>query len=232
MYAHVITLPPPCLTHDVACFGTWAPPFLLHSFLYPSFWHKFMLVLTVQRIWFHIFIDVFLQSLILFLNVTSAFHLVVSHLYLHSWMRLLIASLWNWYTSLLQINLNLSEGFFFTQGNDAVISHCNFLPWSSRPFDIVELTRAFFLFKNVSHFWLSPSWSFTIWFHFCFFSLMRASFSCIDISVVFILRAVVKQLPNANSNSDLLSECFVSKDRGNLPVLATKVLVSQLSKYV
>lgn len=29
---HVTTLPPPCWTDDVVCFGSWAIPFLLHTF--------------------------------------------------------------------------------------------------------------------------------------------------------------------------------------------------------
>lgn len=39
LHAHdaTITLPPPCLTDEVLCFGSWALPFLLQTFLLPPF---------------------------------------------------------------------------------------------------------------------------------------------------------------------------------------------------
>ncbi len=36
IHAHVITQPPPCLTLDVVCFGSWAVPFFHHTSLFPS----------------------------------------------------------------------------------------------------------------------------------------------------------------------------------------------------
>lgn len=38
IHAQAITLPKPCLTDNVACFGSEALTFFLHNFLFPSFW--------------------------------------------------------------------------------------------------------------------------------------------------------------------------------------------------
>ncbi len=46
--------------------------------------------------------------------------------------------------------LMLRRGFLH-QGMDSAIIHFSGLPWSSRPFDVVELTSAFFLLKNVAN---------------------------------------------------------------------------------
>lgn len=52
MHANAITLPPPCFTGDVVCFGSWAVPSLLHIVLFPSFWYKLIFVASVQRLLF------------------------------------------------------------------------------------------------------------------------------------------------------------------------------------
>ena len=40
-HAHVITLPPPCLRHEMVRFTLWAAAFLQHTFIVP--WYKFIL---------------------------------------------------------------------------------------------------------------------------------------------------------------------------------------------
>lgn len=49
---HVMSLPPPCFTDEVVCFGSWAVPLLLHTRLIPSLWYKLVLVSSVQRLLF------------------------------------------------------------------------------------------------------------------------------------------------------------------------------------
>ncbi len=43
---------PPCFTDDVVCFGSWAVPSLLHTFFFPSFCYRLILLSAVQRMLF------------------------------------------------------------------------------------------------------------------------------------------------------------------------------------
>ncbi len=47
-------MPSHCSTmfHWWCCFGSWAVPSLLHTFFYPSFWYRLILISAVQRMLF------------------------------------------------------------------------------------------------------------------------------------------------------------------------------------
>ncbi len=115
MYAHAITLPPPCFTDDIVCFWSWAVPSLLHTFFFPSFWYRLILISAIQRMLFQKcsgFLDVFWQRLI-----RPCLHLVVNPLYLLWWSLLLIVDFdsdtsasWRVFFSWLDV----MKGFFFT----------------------------------------------------------------------------------------------------------------------
>ena len=45
-----MTLPPPCLTHDAACFGSWAVSFSFCTlFFFPSSWYKLMVASSASQ---------------------------------------------------------------------------------------------------------------------------------------------------------------------------------------
>lgn len=82
MHDHVITLPPPSLTQDV-CFGLWAVPFLLQTFL---FHHSDASLDSDSRTWSHSTSNLSF----LFSDGTSGVHLVVNSLCLRWWRYLLV----------------------------------------------------------------------------------------------------------------------------------------------
>ncbi|MEE6522381.1 hypothetical protein FKM82_020897 [Ascaphus truei] len=90
MHAHAITLPPPCFTDDVVCFGSLAIPSLLHTFFFPSFWYRLILVSSVQKMLFQNWAGFLRYCLAksnlayLFLRLMNGLHLVVNPLYLLS----------------------------------------------------------------------------------------------------------------------------------------------------
>ena len=59
--------------------------------------------------------------------------------------------------------INVVKELFFTKKFILlkILLHCSCLMWSSRPFNVVELTRAFFLFKSISNCWFSHSYGFS-----------------------------------------------------------------------
>lgn len=123
----------------------------------------------------------------LYLSVSSGLYPVVNAPYSHSWRRLLIVD-----RCLLGLSRCLEE-VFLHQEKDSAISNFSCLQWT---FDVVELTGALFLLKNLPTCWFSHSWSFLL----CrLFSAYRGLFTCTDISSDFILIAPAKQLPNDNS---------------------------------
>ena len=94
--AHSVTLPPPCLTYNVLCFGLWTAPFLPQTFLFSSFWYKvfgFICTSNLTLDYERLYLEVFWLNLIrlfLFLNATNGLHLVVNPLHLHWWRCFLI----------------------------------------------------------------------------------------------------------------------------------------------
>lgn len=68
---------PPCLTDNVERFGSWALPFFFHTFPFPSFYYKWILVSFVQRILFQNEAGCLAKSNLAFLfwRVTSGLHL-------------------------------------------------------------------------------------------------------------------------------------------------------------
>ncbi len=157
IHAHAMTLPPPCFTDEVVCFGSWAVPFLLHTLLFPSLWYKLILVSSVHRMLFQNCEGFFRCRLAnsnlayLCLRLTNGLHLVVNPLY-SLWWSLLDCWLWHTYTYLLESVLDLAnccEGCFLHQGKNSSVIHHSCFPWSSGSFGVAELTGAFLLFKNV-----------------------------------------------------------------------------------
>lgn len=131
--------------------------FLLLSFLFTAFWYKFLVLISAKfpdpRGFFRCCL---LTSHMSFwvLYVTSGLHLIVNPLYLHFRRHILIEDIYNdtsaysgdFLPSLFQC---CKEGFLH-QGKDSDIIHLSCLP---RTFDVVELTRAFFLSKNAPQHW-------------------------------------------------------------------------------
>ena len=124
IHGHAMTLPPPCFTDEVVCFGSWAVPFLHHTLLFPSFWYKLIFVSSVQRILFQNFKGFFRCCLansnlvFLFLRLTNGLHLVVDPLYSLWWSLLLIVDFdthtpTSW--RVLLIWPTVVKGFFFTR---------------------------------------------------------------------------------------------------------------------
>ncbi len=73
---------PPCFTDDVVCFGSWAVPSLPHTFFFPLFGYRLILISANQRMLFKKLSGFFRcvwQSLI-----WPCLHLVVNPLYLLS----------------------------------------------------------------------------------------------------------------------------------------------------
>jgi len=52
IHAQTITPPPPCLTDELICFGSWAASFRLHTFFSPSLCYRFILVSSVHNSFF------------------------------------------------------------------------------------------------------------------------------------------------------------------------------------
>ena len=132
--------------HMMWFFGTSAVPFRLLTFLFPSFWYKFILVLSIQRVWFQNlgdFSQVFLAKsnlTFLFLNISSGLHLVLKPLYITFKKASLYFRLWlpapacSWLTPLLWRG--------FSSPRTGIYHHLvvfRGLLWSSRPFDVVCL---------------------------------------------------------------------------------------------
>ena len=124
IHVHTITLPPPCFTDEVVCFGSWAVPSLLHTLLFPSFWYKLIFVSSVHRMLFQNCTGSFRWFLansnlvFLFLRLTNALHLVVNPLYLLWWSPLLIVDFdtdtpTSWRVFLIWPTV--VKGFFFTR---------------------------------------------------------------------------------------------------------------------
>ncbi len=140
------------------CFGSWAFPSLLHTFFFPSFWYRLILVLSVQRMLFQKWSGFFIcflakSNLALFApcGEPSVFALVKSSL---------DCSLWQWHTFLLESVLHFTgccERVFLYHGEDLpIIEHCC-PPWTSRPFYVAELTSAFLFSQNVPNCWFGHS---------------------------------------------------------------------------
>ena len=53
IHAQTITLSPPCLTDEVVCFGSWAVPFFLHTYLFPILWYRLIFVWYIHNTLFH-----------------------------------------------------------------------------------------------------------------------------------------------------------------------------------
>ena len=188
IHARVITLPPPCLSHDV---GLWIISYSFPStdFLFQSF--NLIWVSSVQTIWFQSlrgFFSCFLAKpnpSFLFLNVPSGLYLVVNRLYLHSWQPLIIVEFdidtltFSWVFSTC---LHVVKGFFFTK---KMILYFNCLLqalWCVWAHQCILFSPSFCCVDRF--FWL--------------FSINIASFTCINMSWDFILIGSVKQLPNVN----------------------------------
>lgn len=92
----------------------------------------------------------------------------------------------------LVTSVDVIKKFFF---NKERIIHLNCFLWFSKPFDIIKLTSAFFLFKIVP-----TLFAVTLKLYVVLFSLMMPS--SMETSLDVILVAPVKQLPNANSILD------------------------------
>ena len=82
--------------------------------------------------------------------------------------------------------------------------------WFTRLFDVVELTSAFLLFKDVPNCWFGHTCSFcnlSYGLFLFFFIPVMASFTCTETSLDLILS--VKQLPNATSPPDINSRLYL-----------------------
>ena len=124
IHAHAMTLPPPCFTDEVVCFGWWAVPFLLHTLLFPSLWYKLILVSSVHRMFFQNCNGCFRCCLansnlvFLFLRLTNGLHVVVNPLYSLWWSLLLIADFETHTPASWRVLLiwpTVVKGFFFTR---------------------------------------------------------------------------------------------------------------------
>ena len=189
IHFHAITLPPPCLTRNAVFFGSWAVP--LHS-LFPL--TLVSSVLFDSRTW-EAFLDVFWQSVIWLslMNIINDLQIVVNPLLLHSWRCLLIVHFDNdtpIFSNKFFIRHNVMNAVFITKERILQLSTLFFFQGLFRHFDNVELTRAFFLSQNVTHYWFGCHSDKLI----LFFMLVIASFPCIMIS----LMASVKQPDNWN----------------------------------
>ncbi len=119
---------PPCFTLDV-CFGSSAVPFFRHTL--PI---SLSLILLSCYQWFA---PCCKPSVFTFMKVS------------------LDCRFWQWCAE-LQSFLKFCwcyDGVFLHQGKDSAIMHFSCLPWSFRPFDVLELTSAFFFLKNVANRW-------------------------------------------------------------------------------
>ncbi len=148
MYAHAITLPPPCFTDDIVCFWSWAVPSLLHTFFFPSFWYRLILISAIQRMlfqkcsgFFRCFLAKTNQALFAPSGEPSVFALVKSSL---------DCRLWQWHVCLLESVLLLAgcyERVFLYHGEDSQIIHHFCPPWTSRPLYVAELNSVFFFLR-------------------------------------------------------------------------------------
>ncbi len=146
---------PPCFTDGVVCFGSWAVPSLLHSFFFPSFWYRLILISAVPKNalqkWSWLFLMFFWQSL-----TWPCLHT----LYLLYWSFLLIVDFDSDTSTSWRVFfywLDVVKGFFFTM--DRILwssNHC-LSSWTSRPFYVAELTSAFFFSQNVPNCWFGHS---------------------------------------------------------------------------
>ena len=196
IHAHTMTLPPPCFTDEVVCFGSWAVPFLLHTLLFLSFWYKLIFVSSVHRMSFQNCKGFFRCCLansnlvFLFLEGTPMVYILWWTLCIHSgvfsWLLTLTHTPTSW--GVFLIWPTVVKGFFFTR--ERIILSSTTVVFRGLPGLLVLLSSpmpSFFLRMTVDL--ATPNvFAMSLIGLFWFFSLMMACFTDSDSSLDLILR--------------------------------------------
>ena len=170
-------------------------------------------------------------------NVTSGLHVVVTPPHLHSGRRLLIVDFGNdksTFSCALLTWLHIVKEFLFTKQRILWSFTLVCLTWSSRHFDVIDLTSAFFLFQECTKLLIWPLLTYFCYPFNRFILVFLASFTGIEIYLDVIVLALVKQLPNANSTPEINSRpfiCFFCLEVEHERATPGVAHVSQVSKY-
>ena len=219
IHVHAMTLPPPCFTDEVVCFGSWAVPLLLLTLLLPSLWYKLILVLSVHSMFCQNCKGCFRCYLansnlvFLFLRLTNGLHLVVNPLYSLWWSLLLIVDFETHTPASWRVFLiwpAVVKGFFFTRERNLLSSTT--VVFHGLPGLLVLLSspvHSFFvrMFQTVDLATLNV-FAISLMGLFCFFSLMMACFTDSESSLDLIFRGnsnrFQMQMSHLESTPDLL----------------------------